>query len=231
MMSSLASLVVRRRRAVIRSGSWDCRRRRHRELGLLGALLQLRRRASTESGRVTERLEDLAETGGEIAIIADGIDVDDPAVAASLVAGLQRVAAIDGVIGVADPWSTGSDALRASDGRAALAVVTVTGGLDEEAETNSPRDQRVARDLDAPEVLVGGNVLVGEQFGTASENDLLRGEAIALPIAFLAMILLLGGLRAAGMPMLVALAGVVTSLAMLVAATLIGDVSIFRSTS
>ena len=76
-------------------------------------------------------------------------------------------------------------------------------------------------------MLVGGNVLVGEQFGTASENDLLRGEAIALPIAFVAMIFLLGGLRAAGMPLLVALAGVVTSLAVLVAATVIGDVSIF----
>ena len=76
-------------------------------------------------------------------------------------------------------------------------------------------------------MLVGGNVLVGEQFGTASENDLLRGEAIALPIAFVAMIFLLGGLRAAGMPMLVALAGVVTSLAVLVGATVIGDVSIF----
>ena len=33
---------------------------------------------STESGRATERLDDLAGTGGEIAIIADGIDVDDP---------------------------------------------------------------------------------------------------------------------------------------------------------
>ena len=147
-----------------------------------------------------------------------------PAVAASLTAGLQRVTAIDGVIAVVDPWSTGC----ASDGRAALTVVTITGGLDEEAEVElAHRITDVARDLDAAEVLVGGNVLVGEQFGTAAENDLLRGEAIALPIAFLAMIFLLGGLRAAGMPMLVALAGVVTSLAVLVAATLLGDVSIF----
>ena len=199
MMSSLASLVVRRRRAVITI--WI--------VLLVGAgtigssafsVLSSSFGAgpSTESGRVTERLDDLAETGGEIAIIADGIDVDDPAVAASLRAGLERVAAIDGVIAVADPWSTGSDALRASDGRAALAVVTITGGLDEEAEVELAHQiTDVARDLDAPEVLVGGNVLVGEQFGTASENDLLRGEAIALPIAFLAMIFLLGGLRAA----------------------------------
>jgi RND superfamily putative drug exporter len=229
MMSSLASLVVRHRRAVIviwavlligagTSGS--------SAFSVLSSSFGAG--PSTESGRVTKQLDDLADIGGDIAIIADGIDVDDPAVAARLTAGLQRVAAIDGVIAVADPWSTGAAALRASDGRAALVVVTVTGGLDEDAEIALAHEiSDVARDLDAPDVLVGGNVLIGEQFGTASEHDLLRGEAIALPIAFLAMVFLLGGLRAAGMPMLVALAGVVTTLAVLVAATVVGDVSIF----
>ena len=229
MMSSLASLVVRRRRIVITI--WFVVLIAAGTIGSSAfSVLSSSFGAgpSTESGRVTERLDELAETGGEIAIIADGIDVDDPAVATTIGAGLERIAAIDGVIAVVDPWSTGAAALRASDGRAALAVVTITGGLDEEAELELAHQiTDVARDIDAPEVLVGGNVLVGEQFATASENDLLRGEAIALPIAFLAMIFLLGGLRAAGMPMLVALAGVVTSLAVLVAATLIGDVSIF----
>jgi uncharacterized membrane protein YdfJ with MMPL/SSD domain len=121
MMSSLASLVVRRRRAVIMI--WA--------VLLVGAgtigssafsVLSSSFGAgpSTESGRVAERL---ADTGGEIAIIADGIDVDDPAIAASVTGGLARVAALDGVIAVADPWSTGSGALRASDGRAALADI------------------------------------------------------------------------------------------------------------
>ena len=116
MMSSLASLVVRRRRAVIMI--WI--------VLLIGAgtvgssafsVLSSSFGAgpSTESGRVTERLDDLAETGGEIAIIADGIDVDDPAVAASLGAGLERVAAIDGVIAVVDPWSTGADEQHGPD--------------------------------------------------------------------------------------------------------------------
>ncbi len=228
-MSSLASIVVRRRRAVI--GVWI--------LLLLGAgavgssafsVLSSSFGAGpgTESGRVTARLDDLAETGGEIAIIADGIDVDDPTTATTLQSGLERIASIDGVIAVVDPWSTGSDALRASDGRAALAVVTITGDLDEEPGLELAHQiTDVARTLDAPQVLVGGNVLVSEQFATASENDLLRGEAIALPIAIVAMIFLLGGLRAAGMPLLVALAGVVTSLAVLVAAASLGDVSIF----
>jgi RND superfamily putative drug exporter len=229
MMSSLASFVVRRRRLVITI--WI--------LLLVGAgavgssafsVLSSSFGAgpSTESGRVTERLDDLAETGGQIAIVADGIDVHDPAIANSLRSGLERIAAIDGVVAVVDPWSSDSDALRANDGRAALLVVTITGGLDDDSELElAHRITDVARDLDAPEVIVGGNVLVSEQFGTASENDLLRGEAIALPIAIVAMIFLLGGLRAAGMPLLVALAGVVASLAVLVGATLLGDVSIF----
>ena len=76
-------------------------------------------------------------------------------------------------------------------------------------------------------MLVGGNVLVSETFATASESDLLRGEAIALPIAIIVMVFLLGGLVAAGMPLLVALGGVLTTLAVLVGATLLGDVSIF----
>ena len=45
----------------------------------------------------------------------------------------------------------------------------------------------------APEILVGGNVLVSETFASASESDLLRGEAIALPIAIAVMAFTLAG--------------------------------------
>jgi RND superfamily putative drug exporter len=184
--------------------------------------------SSTESGRVAQQLDDLAETGGQLAIIADGIDLEDPLVHEHISAGLASIAALDGVIDVADPWSTGVEALRATDGRAALVVVTLAGDLDEEAELAvATRVEDLAHELDAPAVLVGGNVLVSETFATASENDLLRGEAIALPIAIVVMVFLLGGLVAAGMPLLVALGGVLTTLAVLVGATLLGDVSIF----
>ena len=205
------------------------RHRRHRQLGVLGALDRLRRRHHHRVRRVAEQLDDLAETGGQMAIVADGIDVDDPAVAARRSPpGSRRSPTLDGVIDVADPWSTGADALRATDGRAALVVVTLAGDLDEDAELAVAKQiEDLAHELDAPEVLVGGNVLVSETFATASESDLLRGEAIALPIAIVVMVVLLGGLVAAGMPLLVALGGVLTTLAVLVGATLLGDVSIF----
>jgi RND superfamily putative drug exporter len=229
MMTRLASFVVRRRRAVITT--WIVLLLAAGTVGSSAFSLlssSFGAGSSTESGRVIDRLDDLAETGGEIAIVANDIDVDDPTVAATVGAGLARIAAIDGVVAVIDPWSTGVDALRATDGRAALAVVTIVGDLDDEAEVELAHEiADVAHEIDAPEVIVGGNVLVGDTFGTASEKDLLKGEAIALPIAILAMVFLLGGLRAAGMPLLVALAGVLTSLAVLVAATMLGDVSIF----
>ncbi|HEY6533248.1 MAG TPA: MMPL family transporter, partial [Acidimicrobiales bacterium] len=184
--------------------------------------------SSTESGRVAEQLDDLASTGGQIAIVVDDIDVDDPQVQATLASGLAEIAALDGVLGVADPWSTGADALRATDGRAALVVATLAGDLDKDDELElALHVEDLAHELDAPEVLVGGNVLVSETFATASESDLLRGEAIALPIAIIVMVVLLGGLVAGGMPLVVSIGGVVTTLAVLVAATALGDVSIF----
>ena len=228
-MRRLGAFVVRRRRSVILA--W---------VGLLLVTATVGSTAfdvlstdfgagtSTESGRVAQQLDDLAETGGQLAIVADGIDVDDPQVQEQITDGLRPIVGLEGVLDVADPWSSGADALRATDGRAALVVVTLAGDLDEEAELAVANEvEAFAHELDAPEVLVGGSVLVSETFGTASEKDLLRGEAIALPIAIVVMIFLLGGLVAAGMPLLVALGGVITTLAVLVGATEFGDVSIF----
>ena len=228
-MRRLGQFVVRRRRAVILS--WVALLLVTATIGSAAFSVlstDFGAGTTTESGRVAEQLDDLAETGGQLAIVADDIDVDDPQVEARITSGLVPIAALDGVLDVADPWSTGAEALQATDGRAVLVVVTLAGDLDEDAELAVAKEvEDLAHGLEASEVLVGGDVLVSETFGTASENDLLRGEAIALPIAIVVMVFLLGGLVAAGMPLLVAVGGVLTTLAVLVAATEFGDVSIF----
>ncbi len=228
-MNRLARFVVRHRRAVILS--WIVVLAVTAVIGSSAFSVlssEFGAGTSTESGRVAHDLDELAETGGQVAIIADGIDVDDPTAQQNVVDGAASIAALDGVIDVADPWSTGLDALRSTDGRAALVVVTLAGGLDDDTELAVAQEiEDLAHQFDAPEVLVGGDVLVSETFATASESDLLRGEAIALPIAIVVMVILLGGLVAAGMPLLVAIGGVLTTLAVLVAATTFGDVSIF----
>ena len=228
MMSSLASFVVRRRRAVITF--WIVLLLAAGTVGSAAfSVLSSSFGAGpgTESGRVTERLDDLAETGGEIAIIADGIDIDDPATA-------PPSATDSNGSPPSTVWSPSSTRGR-PDRRAARqrrssrpAVVTDHRWARRGGRNRArPRDRRRRPASTPPRCSSAGTCSSGNSSPPLSENDLLRGEAIALPIAFVAMIFLLGGLRAAGMPFLVALAGVITSLAVLVAATMLGDVSIF----
>ena len=172
-MGRLGRFVVRRRRAVILVvGRAADRDRHHRQLRLLGAVDRLRRRhhhrvgpsrpAARRPGR--DRRPDRHRRRRHRRRRPRRSN-------ATITAGLARIAALDGVLDVADPWSTGADALRATDGRAALVVVTLAGDLDEDAELALAQQvEDLAHELDAPEVLVGGNVLVSETFATASEK-------------------------------------------------------------
>ena len=130
-MRRLGQFVVRRRRAVILS--WVALLLVTATIGSAAFSVlstDFGAGTTTESGRVAEQLDDLAETGGQLAIVADDIDVDDPQVEARITSGLVPIAALDGVLDVADPWSTGAEALQATDGRAVLVVVTLAGDLD-----------------------------------------------------------------------------------------------------
>jgi len=233
LMARLGHLVVRRRRRVV--AVWVLVMLITGAVGMasIGRLsTDFGAGDRTEAGRVAKSIRRLSPTGGEIAIVADGIDMTDPTLPATLRPGLTRLRAMDGVAAVDDPWSADSPdtaaALTARDGRAALVIVRLAPRLDSTVEEKLAGEiSSVARDIDAPEIHVGGEVLINEQFTTASENDLLKGEAIALPIAIIAMAFILGGLVAAGMPLLVAVAGILSSLAVLAAATFVGDVSIF----
>jgi RND superfamily putative drug exporter len=189
-----------------------------------------------ESARVLHTIQDQSATGGDIAIVIDGAATDrppDPAVADTI----ERLAQVDGVVSVIDPWSTGIPALAATDADAALVVVSFVNGLDHEAEKELATEiKELAHQLDegagagtgVTEVLVGGEPIVFQEFETQAERDLVRGEAIALPIALVAMIFIFGGLRAAGMPLAVAAGAYLTAMIALLGATYaLESVSVF----
>lgn len=188
-----------------------------------------------ESARVLDRIEESAATGGDIAIIIDGVS-PITAPPTEVANSLTELASVDGVVSVVDPWSTGIPDLAATDGNAALVVVSFASGLDPEAEhtitdeviglANELEDSTI--DGGSYTVLVGGEPVVFQEFETQAERDLVRGEAIALPIALVAMIFIFGGLRAAGMPLAVAAGGYLTAGIALLGATFVLDsVSVF----
>ena len=121
---------------------------------------------TTESGRVAQQLDDLAETGGQIAIVADGIDIDDPRSRPRSPTGLAPIAAARRRARRGRPLV--HRRRRAAGHRRAGRPGRGDAGRRPATRTPSSRwpatVEDLAHELDAPEVLVGGNVLVSETF-------------------------------------------------------------------
>jgi len=191
-----------------------------------------------EAARVQERIRDTAPTGGDIAVVIDDVPggvVTEGERPAAIGATLDAMAGIDGVVAVSDPWGAGPLApqLTATDGQAALVVVSYANGLEPEAEEELAHHIiELADELEnggqVGEVLVGGEPIVLQEFETQAEEDLVRGEMVALPIALVAMIVIFGGFRAATLPLAVAASAFLTGGIALLAATFVLDtVSVF----
>ena len=72
---------------------------------------------------------------------------------------------------------------------------------------------------------VGSSELFVESIVATSESDLQRGEAVALPVALLVMLVVFGGFLAAGMPLLGAVVSIVGGLGALFGFTYLLDVN------
>jgi RND superfamily putative drug exporter len=183
-----------------------------------------------EAVRVANRLEALGAGGAEIAAVIEG-PADDRAVAAAIRGAADEIRRYSGVVSVLDHPSTGAGALVAEDGGAQVVVANLDPHLDADSELELAHQivERL-RAIAAPGVdgvVVGGSLLMNEEFREAAEKDLQRGESFALPIAMVAMVVIFGGILAAGLPILIALSSVVVTMTVLFAATAFTSVSVF----
>ncbi len=184
--------------------------------------------AGTESARAEARLDALDPGGESIAAVADGIDPRDPAVAASLRATAERLRAIPGVAEVADPVTTPVPELVAADGRAVLVAVELAPGLGEDRFDQAVEAAEAElRRLDAPRVLVGGGPLQDWEFEDQVESDLARAELLSMPVVLVLLLVIFGGIVAAGLPVLVALVGVAGTLLALLGISAVTEVSVY----
>ena len=184
--------------------------------------------AGTESALAEARLDALDPGGESIAAVADGIDPRDPAAAASLQATAERLRAIPGVAEVADPVTTPVPELVAADGRAVLVAVELAPGLGEDRfEEAVEAAAAELRRLDAPRVLVGGGPLQDWEFEDQVGSDLARAELLSMPVVLVLLLVIFGGIVAAGLPVLVALVGVAGTLLALLGISSVTEVSVY----
>jgi putative drug exporter of the RND superfamily len=182
--------------------------------------------ADSESGRTWAAIRQAAPSGGELFAVADGRPAADPAFRASVVAAATDIAAIPGVAEVQTPYggSTPDPRAVARDGNAVAIAVRFT--ADAADGTGDKVVDRLHR-IDAPRVLTGGGFLLDDEMDEQAGKDLARAETLSMPVVLILLVVFMGGLIAAGLPVLVTIVGVASTLGLLTLASRLTDVSVY----
>jgi RND superfamily putative drug exporter len=184
----------------------------------------------SDSAKAAQQLRDdfgVADPVAAIAVVTPhGLDAD----AAAGTALAQRLRAEPGVTQVVSYWTSGRPAsLAGQDGRTAQVLVFGEPGATDVQQTDLAK--RLTAGYEGEQgslaVHVGGAAAVSNAISDTITSDLAKADSIAIPLTMVLLILVFGGLVAAGLPFLVAAGAVLGSFAVLFAVTLATDVSIF----
>ena len=117
--------------------------------------------------------------------------------------------------------------LVSKDGKSGLIVAGITGGENDSQKHAKALSEEVAYDRDGVTVRSGGVAMVNVQITEQSQRDLLLMESLAIPLSFLVLVWVFGGLLAAAVPVAVGGMAILGALAVLRVTTFFTDVSIF----
>ena len=105
--------------------------------------------------------------------------------------------------------------LVSKDGRAGLIVAGITGGESDSQKYAKTLSDQVAHDRDGVTVRSGGVAMVNVQITEQSQRDVLLMEMIAIPLSFIVLVWVFGGLLAAALPVAVGVMAILGALAVL----------------
>jgi RND superfamily putative drug exporter len=187
---------------------------------------------ASESARAKALLTDKFDTGDvQLVILVSASDRADGdaarGVGTDLVDELQRSPHVASVTSLWTAPAPEQTALISRDGKSGLIVAGIVG--DESKTQGYAKDlsDRLVHGRDGVTVRAGGDAMVNLEITEQSQRDLLLMESLAIPISFLVLIWVFGGLLAAAVPLAVGGMAILGSLAVLRGVTFATDVSIF----
>ena len=131
---------------------------------------------------------------------------------------------------VVSPWTAPASAVPAlisMDGKTGLIMAGIFGG-ETDAQKNAKRlADELVHDRDGVKVRAGGYATVYWQVNAQTQHDLLFMESLAMPLSFLVLVWVFGGLVAAAIPVAVGGFAIFGSMASLHAISMFANVSIF----
>ena len=134
------------------------------------------------------------------------------------------------VTSVSSAWTAppgAASALISKDGKSGLIVAGIGGGETDAQKYADALSEKFAHDRNGVTVRSGGVAMVNAQITAQAQRDMLLMESIAIPLSFLVLIWVFGGLLAAALPVAIGAMSVLGALAVLRVITFSTDVSIF----
>ena len=187
---------------------------------------------TSESARASQLLTDKFGQGDTQLLVAvstpDG--VDSPAARAAGTEIVDKLRSSPHVVDVASPWTTPPQAaadLVSKDRNTGLIAAGIKGSESDQQKYAEQLSTQVAHDRNGVTVRTGGAAMVNAQITKQSQRDLLVMESIAIPLSFLVLVWVFGGLIAAALPVAVGGMAIFGALAVLRTISFATDVSIF----
>src|SRR6478735_11366408 len=118
-------------------------------------------------------------------------------------------------------------ALISKDGKTGLIVAGITGGESDAQKHAEELTDELVHDRGGVTIQAGGVAMTYVQINAQTEKDLLLMESIAIPLTFVVLVWVFGGLLAATLPLAVGGFAILGSMAVLRGVALVTDVSIF----
>ncbi|QUR66062.1 MMPL family transporter [Mycobacterium spongiae] len=134
------------------------------------------------------------------------------------------------VLSVTSAWSapaSAASALVSRDGKTGLIVADLAGGENKAQKYAKQLADELTVDQEGVTVRAGGSAMVYSQVNDQSERDLVRMESIAVPLSFVVLVWVFGGLLAAAVPAIVGMFAILGTLSVLRLITYATDVSIY----
>ena len=117
--------------------------------------------------------------------------------------------------------------LISKNGKTGLIIAGITGGENGAPKYAKQLTDQLVYDRDGVTVRASGDAVSYVQVNSQSERDLLRMESIAIPLSFVVLVWVFGGLLAAALPVAVGGFAILSSMAVLRAVSYATDVSIY----
>ena len=186
---------------------------------------------SSESSRAFEYLKsdfDVQDPAVILVIDAPDSNVDDPRVRQSVNAITAKVSATKGVSRVISYWSTGSPQLLSDDRKAGyLFAYADDDSFDGLSAIAKKVEDQLGNKYEGLSIYYTGTGAVGDAINTKIGDDLKKSEAIAIPLTFILLLFVFGGVIASAMPLVVGISAILGSFFIIYLLTLITDVSIY----